>query len=135
MYSKRQRCLMWKYKPLDIFEKFLLNELQVLKLLRDPSPEELGAAVKSSLNMCHWISAKILSSFIVTRCQLHRSYGSSRKDYFSVTLLRQIQISVPCGQRVTLVLQPPSNRSLGLHIAYKRKSSIGLLLISQTPLF
>lgn len=45
MYSKRQRCLVWKYKPLDVFEKFLLNELQVLKFLRDPSPEELGAAV------------------------------------------------------------------------------------------
>lgn len=61
--------------------------------------------------MRHWISAKIPSSFIVTCCQLHCSYGSSRKDYFSLSLLRQTQISVPCGWRVTLVLQPPSNRS------------------------
>lgn len=66
------------------------------------------------------ISANMPSSFL--HCQLCHSCGSIIENYFSVSLLRQTQISVPCGLRVTLVLQLPSNRSPWSPLCLQRKN-------------
>ena len=71
------------------------------------------------LSMHQCISANVPSSFL--HCQLCHSCGSIIENYFSVSLLRQTQISVPCGLRVTLVLQLPSNRSPWSPLCLQRK--------------